>query len=543
MSKTDRLIQWLSGLLILAAPLITAHNDLSSTISGDEYRAVAASDAVSFHPYLTGDASSHDYQKLVYSYRLLKLDPNTLEYVPHMAESYEVAEDGLTFRFDLRRDMQWSDGEPITAYDFEWTYDRVVDPASEYPYPGQFEFITAYEALDDYTLQVKIGEIYAPALGLISSLITPLPRHIWENLDWSDPEKNPEINQPTVVSGPYTLTAWERGTQVIFEANQNYWVHGTPAIQRRLIEIIPDPDLAFEKLKRGEVDTAPVTFEQLPEARQLDHVIVYEWWPAAAVWHYIGLNMREGFPTHDIDIRHGLNYALDKELLTQEVWQGQAKRICSIYPDVSRVYNPDVPCYDYDPNKAIELFTQAGYIFQDGRMLDEHGKQLKLKLLYGPETSQSLKSIASGVQAYLADIGITVEIQALEWAAYLEALDAEAPEWDMFLGGWRTPLEPHFMGSIWAEENIPDLNPVAYIDQRIEALFKEAGKTYEPELRKQKYQEIQQIIAAASPYIFIAYRSEVSVQNNRIQGIEPTMLGIDWNQEDWYIVDQESTNK
>ena len=92
--------------------------------------------------------------------------------------------------------MQWSDGQPITAQDFKWTYDQVKDPAHGFPYLSQLDFITSYEALDDYTLQVKIKEVYAPALGQMAGLITPLPKHVWEKLDWSDPQKNPEINSP-----------------------------------------------------------------------------------------------------------------------------------------------------------------------------------------------------------------------------------------------------------------------------------------------------------------------------------------------------------
>jgi ABC-type transport system substrate-binding protein len=285
--------------------VMTDEPDVSSprTQQGGEYRDVATSDAVSFHPYLTTDTASGAYQGMVYAGALLRLDENTLEYIPNMAESYSISEDGLTFTFKLREDMKWSDGTPITAHDYKWTYDQVTKPENGFPYLSQLEFITGYEALDDYTLEIKIDEIYAPALGQMSGLITPLPKHIWENLDWSDPEKNPEINSPTVISGPYKLVEWQRDQFVIFEANENYWYHGAPNIGRYTIEIVPDQDIAYQKLKSGESDTGTITPENLEEARQLDNITVYEWWPAAASWSYIGLNMREGFVTHDVNVR------------------------------------------------------------------------------------------------------------------------------------------------------------------------------------------------------------------------------------------------
>ncbi|MFN2203392.1 MAG: ABC transporter substrate-binding protein, partial [Caldilineaceae bacterium] len=89
---------------------------------GGDYRDVASSDAVSFHPALTTDTSSSGYQAMVYSGSLLRLDEKTLEYIPNMAECYTISDDGLTFTFNLRQGMLWSDGEPITAQDFKWTY-------------------------------------------------------------------------------------------------------------------------------------------------------------------------------------------------------------------------------------------------------------------------------------------------------------------------------------------------------------------------------------------------------------------------------------
>jgi peptide/nickel transport system substrate-binding protein len=516
---------------------VTSQEDVTipRTHHGGEYHDVATSDAVSFHPYLTTDTASGGYQGMVWAGGLLRLDEKTLDYIPNMAESYEISPDGLTFTFHLRHGMEWSDGKPITAQDFKWTYDQVKNPDNGFPYLSQLDFITSYEALDDYTLQIKIDEVYAPALGQMSGLITPLPKHIWEKLDWKDPEKNPEINHPTVVSGPYNLVEWKRDQYAIFAANDKYWYHGAPNISRYTIEIVPDQDIAYQKMKSGESDTGDITPEKLDEARHLPNINVYEWWPAAATWSYIGLNMRDGFATHDLNVRHGLAYAIDKNLLTDEVMLGQAKRLCSIYPETSWVYNPNVPCYDYDPQKAIDAFAQAGYTFKDGQMVDKDGKQLELKLIYGPNTSKVRELIAVTVQDYLSKIGVKLDIQALEWSSFLDAIHAAEPDWDMYIGGWQATIEPHIMYTIWSESSIPNLNSVSYVNKEVERLFKEGGATYDTAVRKEKYGEVQKIIADDAPYIFLFYQKAWSGQNKRIKGIEPTALGIGWNSEDWYI--------
>jgi peptide/nickel transport system substrate-binding protein len=520
---------------------VTSDEDIATqrdqTNFGGEYRDTGTSDAVSFHPYLTTDTASGGYQGLVYDSGLLRLDENTLEYIPNMAESYTISEDGLTFTFKLRENIQWTDGTPLTAHDFKWSYDQATNPDNGFPYLSQLEFITSYEALDDYTLEIKIDEVYAPALGQMSGLITPLPRHVWQDLPWDDPEKNPEINSPSVTSGPYKLVEWKRDQYIIFEANPDWWYKGAPLRERIVVEIVPNQDVSYQMLKTGEADSGTITPENLEEARQLDNVTVYEWWPAAASWSYIGLNMREGSPTHDVNVRHAINYAIDKELITDEVMLGQARRLCGPYPPTSWVYNSEIPCYEYDVDKAIEAFEAAGYTYDaDANVMQTpEGEPLQLKLLFGPNTSQTRELIAVTVQDFLGDIGVEVEVQGLEWASFLEALDAENPDWDMFIGGWRATIEPHIMYTIWAEESIPSLNSVAYINKDVEQLYQEGGATYDIEVRKEKYGEAQRIIAEEAPYVFLFYSKSWSGQNNRVQGIEPKTLGIGWNSQDWWL--------
>ena len=130
-------------------------------------------------------------------------------------------------------------------------------------------------------------------------------------------------------------------------------------------------------------------------------------------------------------------------------------------------------------------------------------------MIYGPNTSTTRELIALAVQDNLREIGIDVEIQALEWASFLEATDAEEPDWDMFIGGWRATIEPHIMYTIWAAENIPELNSVAYDNPEVEALFDEAGKSYDTDFRREKYQEIQSIISEDAPYVFLFYSEGV----------------------------------
>jgi len=521
---------------------VTSTEDVSTprTKLGGEYRTSTTSDFVSFQPYLTTDTSSSGAQANVWEGSLLVLDENTLQFKPYLAKSYEVSPDGLTYTFHLHDNAKWTDGQPLTAHDFQWTYDQVIKPENQYPYLSSItDVISTYVALDDYTLQVKLKDVYCPALTTVSQAIEPLPEHIWKDLSWSDPQKNPEINNPTVTSGPYKLDEWKRDQFETFTANPDYWYHGAPNITKQTTEIVPDSDVAYQKLKSGDVDEGVITPANLEEARHLPNINVYEWWPANAQWAYIGMNLRTpDKPTQDINVRHGLSYVVDKDVIIDTIMEGNAKRQCSVYPDTSWVYNKDVECYNYDTNKAIAEFEKSGYKYDkdSNTMMTPDGKPLELKLIYGPNTSKTREQTALSVQGNLADIGIKVDIQALEWASYLDAIQTKSnPEWDMFIGGWSSTIEPQFMDQIWKEESIPDLNAVGYINKTVEQDFIDTRTNCDVDYRKQKFGEIQKIIADESPYIFLYYGKTWDGINKRVQGIAPAPLGIGYNSLDWYI--------
>src|SRR5262245_66377681 len=112
-------------------------------------------------------------------------------------------------------------------------------------------------------------------------------------------------------------------------------------------------------MKSGATDTGAITPENLEEARKLENINLYEWWSVSASTNFVAFNLRQGFPTSDINVRHGLNYAVDKDLLTEQVMVGQGRRGCSIYPATSWGYDPDGPGYVYYTDEASCEFDQA----------------------------------------------------------------------------------------------------------------------------------------------------------------------------------------
>jgi peptide/nickel transport system substrate-binding protein len=489
-----------------------------------EFREATQAEAVSFHPYLTTDSASSSYQGMVYSGGLMRRDEETLELIPNMAESWEVSEDGLTFVFHLRDDMLWSDEEPLTAFDFEWTFQQMMKPENEYPYRDWLDFIESYIAASAYKITIRIKEPFCSALEKMDS-VTPLPRHIWKDLDWKD---NSEVVHPTVASGPYKLVEWSREDHIIFEANDLYW-KGRPKIDRYLIRVIPEQSIAYVMLESGEVDMATVLPSQYEEVKANENLKLYEWWLARGSWSYFGYNLRKDV-MQDLEVRQAINYAIPKERIIETVMAGLARRMPSTLVPDSPYYNENVPWFHCDPNRARTMLDEMGYLVSEETEMREGFPELVI--VYGPHNNKVRQQLAVILQSYLEAIGIRSEIQSFEWGAYLDYLKKNTMDWDMCILSWRATIDPDGLKQIWSSE-FPDLNHVAYDNPEIEAMFERVS--HDCENRAKIYDDIQWILANDCPYVFLFQNLSFAAVNKRVRGIKPTTLGIGYNMHEWYI--------
>src|SRR5579884_298198 len=534
--------RWLAVALVAAIGLLGSGcvgaepSDRSSTPNNAQSRGLveaSIAEAVSLHPYKTSDTASFKYWGLVYGGTLVERVPqDPSQFRGNFAESWTVSDDQTTYTFKLRPDLVWSDGQPMTATDFKWTYDQASNPANAWPYISNLENIASYEAPDEHTIVVKLKEPVAVGLEMADA-ITALPKHIWEKLDWNDPSTNPEYNKPTVGSGPFLLQDWQRDNQAVFVPNDRYF-RGRPKLDSYTIRIAGNATVGYQWLKTGEVDRFTFLPSDYEDAKRQPNLTVYEWWPASGDWSYIGFNLRRPL-VQDVRVRQALAYAVDRNLIIDKVLYGLAQPIYSAFGPTCWCYNPDVPHRDYDLAKAREMLDEAGWSPGADGIRQKDGQRLKLRLMFGPNTNRVREQIATITQDSFKQIGVDLEIQTLEWSAYLSALRTPPFDWDMNVGGWSATVDPYWMYQIWSEDNIPELNAGAYKNPELEALFKKGARTFDQAERKQIYGEIQRILTDDQPYIYLYMNKGWDGVNNRIGGIEPTTLGIDYNIEQWYV--------
>ena len=516
------------------APTTAAPTAAPASKKGGDYKEVSTSDAKSFHVYQTTDTTSSSYEGNVYASGLWIRDPKTLQPIPGMAEKWTVSDDAKTYTFSLRKDLKWSDGTPLTAQDFAWTFEQINKPENKYPYIGNLKEIASYKATDDYTIQVVLTE--GTCVGLSSAdPVTPLPKHIWSKVDWSDPTKNPEIQNPTVISGMYKLKEWKRDDHATFARNDSYY-RGAPNFDTDTVRIVPNTSVQFQMLKTGEIDYAAVSAADYAEAKKTDLLKEYNWDPAVASYDFLGFNLRRPF-LKDVEVRHALSYAMPRSAIADKVFNGLAKPTYSNYTPSSWVYNPDVPKYDYNIDTAKATLAKAGYKTDaSGKLLDKDGKPApKLKILFNTGNKQR-EQIATIAQEEFKKLGIDSEVTGMEFQAYLEYLKKDPYDYDLYVLGWRTTFEPYFSYQIWSEANIPDLNSGAYVNKEVERLYDQSNRApCDAASRKKSFDQIQKLISTDSPYIFLTFRTGYAFLNKRITPNEPTGLGISYFPELWYL--------
>jgi peptide/nickel transport system substrate-binding protein len=184
--------------LLKIPPTATTPITPGGTVTG-----IQVQEANTLHFYKTNNPAAFDYLKLLFSASLTHRNPLTLELEKGAAESWSVDTARSTVTFKLKTGLKWSDGQPLTAADYVWTYQQASKPENGWPYANTVG-IDSYTAPDPLTLIIKLKN-YTFDITIRADVIEPLPRHIWEKLDWNDATKNPEINKPSVVSGPWLL--------------------------------------------------------------------------------------------------------------------------------------------------------------------------------------------------------------------------------------------------------------------------------------------------------------------------------------------------
>jgi peptide/nickel transport system substrate-binding protein len=488
-------------------------------------------DASNLIPLLSSDSTSHGIASLVFN-GLVKYDKD-VNIIGDLAESWEISGDGLVITFHLRRGVKWHDGHPFTARDVMFTYELTIDPKTPTAYAGDFLKVKKAEVLDDYTFRVTYDKPFAPALMSWGSTI--LPKHLLEGKDIT---ASPLSRHP-IGTGPYKFKEWVPGQKIVLVSNPDYF-EGRPYIDGNIMRIIPDMATMFLELRANGIDRMNLT--PLQYTRQTENNLFrknfnkYRY--LSFSYTYLGYNLKHPLFA-DKRVRQAIAYGVNKDEIIQGVLLGLGREATGPYKPGTWVYNSNVMTYPYNPGKARELLSDAGWKDTDGDgILDKNGQPFEFEIITN-QGNEIRAKCAEIIQRRLGEIGVKVKIRILEWAAFVNDF-INKRRFDATILGWTVPLDPDIY-DVWHSSKMgpKELNFISYKNDEVDALIEKGRETFDQGARKKYYNRIQEILAEEQPYLFLYVPDALPIIHARFRGVEPAPLGIGHNFIKWYVPKEE----
>ncbi|PLY02673.1 MAG: peptide-binding protein [Desulfuromonas sp.] len=504
-----------------------ANEEAPEPAYGDTFIEASLGDASVLLPVISSDSASSSVNSQLYN-GLVRYDKD-FRIEGELAESWEISADDLTITFHLRKDVKWHDGTPFTSADVKFNYELYIDPNTPTSYAEAFKQVASVETPDPYTFVVHYDKPYAPALIRWGMPIHP--RHL---LEGEDVTKSPLGRHP-IGTGPYKFKEWVTGEKIVLEANPDYF-EGRPYIKRIVYRVIPDQTTQLLELLTGNLDLmnlTPLQYDRqtdTPAFRRLYRKYRY----LGFSYTYLGYNLKRPM-FQDRRVRQALSYAINKQEIIDGVLLGYGAIATVPYKTDTWTYNPDVPRYDYNPDKARELLAEAGWTDSDGDgILDKDGVAFSFTIVTNQGNDLRAKT-GEIIQRRFKDIGVDVKLRIIEWATFLKEF-INPSNFDATILGWSGGPEPD-QYNIWhsSKTGPRELNFIGYKNPEVDELLDLGRRVFDQQKRKEYYDRFQYILAEDQPYTFLYFGESLPAVSSRIHGIEPAPAGIGYNFIRWFV--------
>ena len=433
-----------------------------------------------------------------------------------------ISADGKTITLHLRKGVRWSDGAPVTAADWLFTYHAVMNKRNDTKGAYGWEPIASADAPNPYTLVIHLKTPSVAVLGILGMggfAYPPLPAHLLAKL----PDiNNADFNQHPISSGPFVLERWVHGSQLVFVPNPYYW-RGRPKLKELIWQVIPDTNSLLSALQTHEIDLwRTVDDNDVPQLASISGIRVIH--RTIANWRHLGINMsRPGL--RDLRVRKAIALGIDWARINATVYHGiNVLARSDVFPQSWAA--PSLPPYRYDPAQARALLHAAGWT-------PAHPLHLDVLATNATKSNESAEVV---MQAQLRPLGIDLSIHNypgsllfaqdgplykgtydLEWS-----IDTNGPDPDN-AGDWNSAyIPPNGANTSWLRDPVVD---------RTSSL---AASTFDQSVRKRLYQEEETRIREVVPAIFFYWETGYYAMSDSVRGFRPAAFETDtWNAWEW----------
>ena len=473
---------------------------------------------------------------------LLKFKTGNTKIDPCLATSWEVSEDGKEITFYLRKGVKFHDGSDFNADAVVFSFARQYDQNHPYHQYGNwitwkymFNDVFKIEKIDDYTVKLVLTRPNASILTNLAmcqvSIVSPTNAEKYKE----DAFKHP------CGTGPFKFVEWVKNQHVTLEANENYWLKRAK-LDRLIFEIIPDPSTRLMALEVGEVQGMeypdPADFKNI--ISNPDLVLITE---TGMNVGFIAMNTGYGYvdsnkngvkddneplektpgyfePLTKKKVRQAINMAIDKQAIVDHIYMGTAIKAKNGIPPFMLGYNDEIEDYPYNPKRAKELMTEAGY--SDGFEVTMHVMPVSRPYMFDPP------KIGEVIQSYLAEIGVKVKLYQVEWANYLQELFNGKHQICLF--GWigDNADSDNFLNVLHGTDRASigtATNFAFYINEQAQELLSKALATYNNEKRATYYRKVQEMIHEDAGWVYLVHSTQNTVFRKKIKGFIPNPTG------------------
>ena len=468
---------------------------------------------------ITTDSTSFD----VVSNLMVGLTQYTpdLSCAPAVAEKWEVLDGGRRYLFHLRKDALWTDGKPVTARDFEYAWQRLLDPktAAQYSFflydvVNAFEFNTGKikdfslvgaKAIDDYTFDVHLKKPAAYFIYITAFCPSfPERRDVVEK--WGDRWTEPEH---IVTNGPFALEKWAHEYKIVLKANPTYF-EGKPKLDHIKMFMVPEQATAFALYENNELDYVDNRSFSTPDVERFHTSPEYRN-VLLLRNNYVGFNVTKK-PFSDVRLRRAISLAIDRDVFPKILRRGEYPAHSWIPPGLIG-HNPKngMP---YDPERARKILAECGY---------PGGKDFpQVDLLY--PNREDMRTIVEEIQDQLKrNLGIKISLQNMEWKVYLETLHRDSPP--IYRSSWGADYpDPETFMNLFTSHN--GNNSTRFKDDHYDQLERQASCEQDPKVRAKLYEEADHYLCCEKVPCVPVF---VSTQNLMIK---PWVKGMEFNRLD-----------
>jgi peptide/nickel transport system substrate-binding protein len=519
-NKLSYLLTISIALLMCFLPLVSNNADAASNPS-NTLRVGWTSEPDSLSPFISNRVSTFELHLLFYD-SLVTFD-NDLKPVGRLAESWKVSDDNLTWTFNLQKDVKWHDGEPFTSQDVKYSYETFLE-ANMGMYSDFLKGITSIETPDDLTVVIKTEKPKANMLYVTAPI---LPKHIWEEVKSDELETWP--NEKPIGTGAFKFVEWKKGEFVKLEANKEYF-GGAPKVGDLIFPLYANNDTMVQSLKIAEIDAAININSNQVKLLESDKDFKVLSNPTNAFTN-LGINTWEdkaskGNPLLlNNAIKHAMSYAIDKQKIIDVAFSGQGKPGSTIVPSFLTDWHnklSDEQNRSYDPDKAKATLDEAGFTDQngDGVREDKDGTPLEFRLYLRSNSPEEVKA-GQILHVMLKDVGIKTNVETIDDGVLGDRI-YDNGDYDLFIWGWSTDIDPTTILSIVSTDQIGNLSETYYSNPKYDELLAEQEVTVDFKERQKIVYEMQNILAEDLPYIILMEENAIqAVRTDKWKGFTP----------------------